>query len=141
MNFSEKIFSLHTDEEFCEAALELFRWQAERCAPYRQYIELLGIAPQSVKSIEQIPFLPIELFKSHDIYCGDGEPEKVFTSSSTTGMTPSRHMMQSLAHYERTFTAAFEQFYGGRRAGAYMDFCPTTCNAKARRWYIWSIRC
>ncbi len=112
MNFSDIIFSIHTDEEFCEVALELFRWQAERCAPYRQYIELLGIAPQSVKSIEQIPFLPIELFKSHDIYCGDGEPEKVFTSSSTTGMIPSRHMMQSLAHYERTFTAAFEQFYG-----------------------------
>ena len=112
MNFSDKIFSIHTDEEFCEVALELFRWQAERCAPYKQYLSLLGINPSAITAIEQIPFLPIELFKSHDIYCGDGEPEKVFTSSSTTGMIPSRHMMQSLAHYERTFTAAFEQFYG-----------------------------
>ncbi len=112
MNFSEKIFSLHSDEEFCEVALELFRWQAERCAPYSQYIGLLGIDPQQIERIGQIPFMPIELFKSHDIYCGDGAPEKIFTSSSTTGLTPSRHMMQSLAHYERTFTAAFEQFYG-----------------------------
>ena len=92
--------------------MEMFRWQAERCAPYKQYLSLLGINPSAITAIEQIPFLPIELFKSHDIYCGDGEPEKVFTSSSTTGMIPSRHMMQSLAHYERTFTAAFEQFYG-----------------------------
>lgn len=108
----DKIFSIRTDEEFCEVALELFRWQAERCAPYKQYIELLGIEPQRITCLEQIPFLPIELFKSHDIYCGEGEPEKVFTSSSTTGQIPSRHMMQSLAHYERAFTSAFEQFYG-----------------------------
>lgn len=108
----DKIFSIRTDEEFCEVALELFRWQAERCAPYKQYIELLGIEPQRITRLEQIPFLPIELFKSHDIYCGEGEPEKVFTSSSTTGQIPSRHMMQSLAHYERAFISAFEQFYG-----------------------------
>lgn len=112
MTFDEKIFSIRTEAEFCEVALELFRWQAERCAPYKQYISLLGIDPAAITRIEQIPFLPIELFKSHDIYCGGTEPEKVFTSSSTTGQTPSRHIMQSLAHYERTFTAAFEHFYG-----------------------------
>lgn len=93
-------------------ALDLFRRQAQQCAPYRQYIELLGVDPRSVERVEDIPFLPISLFKSHDVYCGDMEPEKVFTSSSTTGQIPSRHMMQSLALYERAFTEAFEQFYG-----------------------------
>ena len=124
MIFSDKIFSIHTDEEFCEVALELFRWQAERCAPYKQYLSLLGINPSAITAIEQIPFLPIELFKSHDIYCGDGEPEKVFTSSSTTGMIPSRHMMQSLKHYERTFTAAFEQFYGAAEGWSIYGLLP-----------------
>lgn len=93
-------------------ALDLFRRQAQQCAPYRQYIELLGVDPRSVERVEDIPFLPISLFKSHDVYCGDMEPEKVFTSSSTTGQIPSRHMMHSLALYERAFTEAFEQFYG-----------------------------
>lgn len=120
----EKIFSIGNDEEFEAVALELFRQQAERCMPYRQYIELLGIDPQSVKSIEQIPFLPIELFKSHDIYCGGTTPEKVFTSSSTTGQTPSRHLMQSLSHYERTFTAAFEQFYGATEGWSIYGLLP-----------------
>ena len=120
----EKIFSIRSDEEFEAVALELFRWQAERCMPYRQYIGLLGIDPQSVKSIEQIPFLPIELFKSHDIYCGDTTPEKVFTSSSTTGQIPSRHPMQSLPHYERTFTAAFEQFYGAAEGWSIYGLLP-----------------
>ena len=124
MIFSDKIFSIHTDEEFCEVALELFRWQAERCAPYKQYLSLLGINPSAITAIEQIPFLPIELFKSHDIYCGEGEPEKVFTSSSTTGMIPSRHMMQSLKHYERTFTAAFEQFYGAAEGWSIYGLLP-----------------
>ena len=112
MNFSDKIFSISTAEEFSSLVLEVFRFQAERCAPYRQYIELLGVEPSEVRRIEDIPFLPIELFKIRDVYCGEQEPEKVFTSSSTTGQTPSRHLMQSLALYERAFTRAFEQFYG-----------------------------
>lgn len=112
MNLADKIFSIETEQEFEQVALEVFRFQAEQCAPYKQYIELLGIAPYDVISIVQIPFLPIEFFKTFDIYCGEGQPEKVFTSSNTGGTVASRHAMQSLAHYERTFTAAFEKFYG-----------------------------
>ena len=56
MNFADKIFSIKTEQEFEQVALEVFRFQAEHCAPYKQYIELLGISPCEVKSIEQIPF-------------------------------------------------------------------------------------
>lgn len=107
-----KIFEISTEEEFREAAVAIFRMQAESCEPYRRYIELLGVNPQEVHLVEQIPFLPIELFKSHTIYCGAEEPEVVFTSSSTTGQTPSRHPMAHLVDYERTFTEAFRTFYG-----------------------------
>ena len=107
-----KIFEISTEEDFREAAVAIFRMQAESCEPYRRYIELLGVNPQEVHLVEQIPFLPIELFKSHTIYCGAEEPEVVFTSSSTTGQTPSRHPMAHLADYERTFTEAFRTFYG-----------------------------
>lgn len=107
-----KIFEISTEAEFSDAALAIFRMQAECCEPYRRYIELLGVDPQEVNRVEQIPFLPIELFKSHTIYCGKEEPEVVFTSSSTTGQTPSRHPMAHLADYERAFTEAFRVFYG-----------------------------
>ena len=112
---NEKIFRIQSEQEFEQAALEIFRLQAEHCAPYAQYINLLGITPSSVDSVHKIPFLPIELFKSHDIYCGEGEPEKVFTSSNTGGTVASRHPMQSLAHYEQAFTLGFEEFYGDTR--------------------------
>ena len=85
MNLADKIFSIKTEQDFEQVALEVFRFQAEKCAPYKQYIELLGISPCEIKSIEQIPFLPIEFFKTFDIYCGEGAPEKVFTSSNTGG--------------------------------------------------------
>ena len=94
------------------AALEVFHFQAEHCAPYKQYIDLLGIDPCKVQSLEQIPFLPIELFKTHDIYCGDHAPEKIFTSSNTGSTVASRHMMSSLKVYEQAFFSSFEQFYG-----------------------------
>lgn len=124
MNFSDKIFAISTQEEFSQLALEVFRFQAQRCAPYRQYVELLGVDPTCVSRVEDIPFLPIELFKLRDVYCGNAEPEKVFTSSSTTGQTPSRHMMQSLALYEQAFTRAFEQFYGNAEGWSIYGLLP-----------------
>ena len=108
----DQILSIKSDAEFEAAALELFRFQADRCKPYSDYLELMGIDPSEVKRIEDIPFLPIELFKSHDIYCADTEPEIIFTSSNTGGTTPSRHMMASTEVYRRAFTEAFEAFYG-----------------------------
>lgn len=106
------IFDIRTAEEFEAAALALFRRQAAECAPYREYLSLIGVAAEKVRTFGEIPHLPIELFKSHDIYCCKETPEAVFTSSATTGMTPSRHPMRSLALYEAAFRASFRTFYG-----------------------------
>ena len=121
---TEKIFSISSDAEFEAAALELFRRQAEQCPPYRVYISLLGVDPAQVERVEDIPFMPIEFFKWRDVYCGEGEPEKVFTSSNTGGTVASRHMMQSLALYEQTFTRAFEHFYGAAEGWSIYGLLP-----------------
>jgi len=106
------IFSIASDEEFEREALRLFRYQAERCEPYAAYVQLLGIEPSAVQHVEDIPMLPIELFKSHKVYCGETEPQMIFTSSATTGMVQSRHYVADIALYERVFTEAFRRFYG-----------------------------
>lgn len=108
----DSILQISSDAEFERCALEVFRFQARECEPYRRYVELLGVDVEAVQSVEDIPFLPVELFKSEAVYCGKGEPEKIFTSSNTGSTTPSRHMMQSLDVYRKTFTATFEHFYG-----------------------------
>ena len=108
----DDIFRIADGAAFDAAALEIFRRQARECAPYREYLARIGVRTEHVDTPEKIPYLPIELFKTHDIYCGETPPEAVFTSSATTGMTPSRHPMQSLALYEQAFRASFRTFYG-----------------------------
>ncbi len=108
----EEITAIATPEEFERAALEVFRFQSEHCAPYAEYVSLLGVKRDEVKRVEQIPYLPIEFFKSRRVYCGEEEPEKVFTSSSTGSDTPSRHHVARLSDYEECFFKAFDRFYG-----------------------------
>jgi len=112
MNDTERIFDISGEEDFDRAALETFRFQAERCGVYREYLSRIGFAPDRVKNWRDIPMLPIGFFKWRDVYCGTTPPEKVFTSSSTGGSGASRHAMQSLALYERAFTGSFRHFYG-----------------------------
>ncbi|MEG2771162.1 MAG: acyltransferase [Alistipes sp.] len=106
------IFNIRSREEFDRAALELFAFQATECAPYREYLAQIAVDPSKVRHVTQIPFLPIELFKWREVYCGSEPPEIVFTSSNTGGTVASRHPMQSLNLYEMAFRTAFHQFYG-----------------------------
>ena len=111
----DDIFLINSDAEFEREALRLFRHHAVHCAPYAEYIRLLGVNPDEVHRVDDIPMMPIELFKSHKIYCADTEPQVVFTSSATTGMVQSRHYVADLALYERAFSEAFRLFYGDVR--------------------------
>ena len=106
------IFDLRNDAEFEAAALDVFRFQAEHCAPYREFIGYLGVNPAGVSRVGEIPFLPVELFKSHRVYAGSNTPEIAFASSATTGQTPSRHEVADLSLYEESFARGFRLFYG-----------------------------
>lgn len=105
-----EILSVNSPEEFEPLALELFRWQAEHCEPYREYLSLIGCEVAEVVRVEDIPHLPIEFFRTRNVWCGEGEPEKVFSSSTTSGGEPSLHPMASLDEYRQTFTEAWRRF-------------------------------
>lgn len=107
-----QLFSIRNSAEFESAALEVFGFQAVSCPPYAEYVRLLGIKPQQVKTIREIPFLPVEIFKSHKVYCGGTEPQIVFTSSGTAGMVQSRHYVKNVSVYEQSFMEGFRYFYG-----------------------------
>lgn len=106
------ILDIAADAEFESAALRLFARQAAACPPYCEYISRVGFDPAAVGTLNDIPFMPVELFGSHRVYCGGGEPEIVFTSSGTGGGAASKHHVARRADYERTFARAFELFYG-----------------------------
>ena len=107
----KKITSIRSEKEFSDVALEIFRFQAESCAPYKNYIELLEVNPDKITDIRDIPFLPIEFFKTQKVYCGSNEPDIIFTSSSTSSDTPSKHYVAHLDYYKECFFKAFNTFY------------------------------
>jgi phenylacetate-coenzyme A ligase PaaK-like adenylate-forming protein len=108
----EEVFSIKCDDEFNSIALQVFIHQANACAVYREFIKGLNIDPASIKTIEQIPFLPVEFFKSHNIVSNNNAVEVTFSSSGTTGQITSRHLVTNASWYRESFRRAFELFYG-----------------------------
>lgn len=98
--------------DFDDLALETFHFQYANNAVYKAYTDSLHVVPAQLRSISQIPFLPIRFFKSHTITTTAFEPQVVFESSGTTGTTPSRHFVKDTAIYQESFTKGFELFYG-----------------------------
>lgn len=93
-------------------ALDIFRLQAANNPVYASFLEALKIDPLMVSSVDKIPYLPIRFFKTQEVKTGSFEPQAVFESSGTSGMTHSRHLVKDLSLYEKSFTRGFEFFYG-----------------------------
>lgn len=103
---------LHSRQDFEATALALYHYQYEHNTLYRSYNEALHIQPQQVQSMVQIPFLPISFFKSHQVRSNATLPiAKIFDSSGTTGMTPSKHHVHDIELYDAVALAGFKQFY------------------------------
>lgn len=106
------IFSIQTEADFVQATLQTFRYQYQHNQVYQRFCTLLGRTPDKVRQLTDIPFLPIEFFKSEAVYCGNERPTTVFTSSGTTGSQTSRHYVKDLAVYQQSFRQGFADFYG-----------------------------
>ncbi len=122
---SKAIFAIQNPEQFKSLALEIFRFQAEYCKVYSDFVKNLGIQAREVEEIESIPFLPIEFFKSHKVVSGPGKAEEVFTSSGTTGMVQSKHYVLDTNMYVKSFRKAFEIFYGEIKNYAVLALLPS----------------
>lgn len=109
---SHRLLSISTRTKFAEISLEVFRFQYQHNLVYRRFCDLLKRSPEEVSRVEQIPFLPIEFFKSHEVLGTQKKPEIIFTSSGTTGSNTSRHLVPDLTLYEESFRNGFEHFYG-----------------------------
>ena len=112
MNHKNSIFNIQSETDFKATALEVFKFQFEHNAVYRSFCDLLYKHPSDVTSLEQIPFLPIEFFKTHTIISTNKPTEATFTSSGTTGSIVSKHHVVDLDVYKQSFRTGFESFYG-----------------------------
>lgn len=106
------IFSISGKKDFEKITLKVFRYQYEHNLVYQEFCNLLNRNPSNVKSIETIPFLPIQFFKSHNVVSSSKKPQQIFTSSGTTGMQTSKHFVTDVSLYEQSYRKGFSEFYG-----------------------------
>tara|TARA_R110002096_G_scaffold166790_7_gene336367 strand:- start:4 stop:978 length:975 start_codon:yes stop_codon:yes gene_type:complete len=108
----EKIFNIQTQEEFTAVALEIFKHQFNNNKVYRSFCDLLYIHPSDVTKIEQIPFLPIQFFKTREVISSKEKIAEIFTSSGTTGSITSKHLVTDINFYKDSYLKGFAHFYG-----------------------------
>jgi phenylacetate-coenzyme A ligase PaaK-like adenylate-forming protein len=108
---NSEIFNIKTMAQFEELALNIFKFQFENNTVYRSFCDLLYKHPADVKQISDIPFLPIQFFKTHEVLSSKQPIEKVFTSSGTTGNTTSKHFVSDISLYQDSYNKGFTHFY------------------------------
>ncbi len=116
---ADSLFNIKTAEEFLQMALTVFRYQAGVNPVYKRYIHSLKINTDAVTSLAQVPFLPIEFFKSQKVVIEEIKSEEnqtpnaqLFTSSGTTGSIQSKHYVTDVTIYEESYIKGFQYFYG-----------------------------
>lgn len=109
---AERLFKIAGSPEFQSLALEIFRLQYRNNPVYREFCTHLGKDENTVCLFDDIPYLPIEFFKSRKVLCGNPIRPIQFTSSGTTGISPARHFVSDISIYEQSYLHAFELFYG-----------------------------
>ncbi len=117
-DWERKIFSINSKNAFNALALEAFNYQYNNISVYRDYCNLLNVNVESVSQYSQIPFIPIEFFKTHNILCENCTSEITFSSSGTTGTVTSKHNIVDLKLYESSFLKSFTYFFGNVK-----DYC------------------
>jgi phenylacetate-coenzyme A ligase PaaK-like adenylate-forming protein len=122
---SQDIFTISSQKQFEKIALKVFRFQYENNLVYREFCDFLNTEVQKVKSLAQFPFLPIQFFKSHHVVSNTNDVQETFTSSGTTGMITSKHLVTDISLYEQSYRLAFSEFYGNIEDYAVLALLPS----------------
>lgn len=121
----ENIFSIKTEQDFLKASLAAFHYQYENVEIYRKFVDFLKINPADIDSLPKIPFLPIEMFKNHQILDKNASADLFFQSSGTTQMNLSKHFIADPALYEESIYKSFEQFIGKPEDFIFLGLLPS----------------
>ncbi|MFA9192088.1 acyl transferase [Flavobacterium sp. FZUC8N2.13] len=119
------IFTISSQKQFEKIALKVFRFQYENNLVYREFCDFLKTDVQRVKTIQQVPFLPIQFFKSHNVVSNSDPIQTIFSSSGTTGTITSKHLVTDVTLYEESYRKGFAQFYGNIEDYAILALLPS----------------
>ena len=123
-SLKSRVFKISNQDEFEQIALEIYRFQYDNVVIYNQYAKILGKSPDTVKSIYDIPFLPIEFYKKYKIHVKGIPVEKEFLSSGTTGAR-STHYVCDMGLYQDSYEKCFESFFGSQSQYLILGLLPS----------------
>lgn len=124
-NFKNNILATVKKDNFEDIALKVFEYQYDNCRIYHQFCNYLNKMPKNVKHLTDLPFLPIEFFKSHRVLSSQQLVQKTFESSGTTGQLTSKHYVTDLELYRENSTLIFENAYGAIKDYAILALLPS----------------
>lgn len=115
----------HVDKDNFESlALEIFRFQYQNNKIYKQYVDLLQKQVYSINSLETIPFLPIQFYKSHKVVSRTDNFEKIYESSGTTSSVNSKNYVFDELFYFDISKQIFESQFGPLNQYAILALLP-----------------
>lgn len=121
----QQIFSISNQGEFDSLSLEIFQFQFKNNTVYQGYCKHLGKSPTNVRFIEEIPFLPIEFFKTRKVVSSYKKSKAIFESSGTTNSATSKHYVPDLNLYQQSYQKGFNTFYGPIEAYCVVALLPS----------------
>ena len=120
----ETIFNIKSEAQFTEIAIAVFKHQFKNNKVYRSFCDLINKHPSDVTKVEQIPFLPIQFFKTREVLSSREEVDEIFTSSGTTGSITSQHFVTDINLYKESYLKGFAHFYGDIEAYTVLALLP-----------------
>ncbi len=83
--------SKEKSELFLNAMKILTHWHTSKCDSYARILSALQVQPEKLSRLQDIPYLPVRLFKEFDLHSvGPEEIFKIMTSSGTSSQQVSR---------------------------------------------------
>lgn len=109
--FQRDIFKT-TTRNFEKKALRLFQIQSKQNVVYKEYLKQLDRHHATIHKLTDIPFLPVEFFKTQIVKTGDWKERTIFKSSGTTKTGRSQHFIQNLNLYYKLSLNIAEKYFG-----------------------------
>lgn len=132
MNYYDKtrLIKNHSNADFIKLALDIFSFQANNNSVYKAFLNFMNCDVSSIKKIEDVPFLPIQFFKTHRVLSNSNPIKETFLSSGTTGAQQSKHFVTDISIYEMAFLKGFTHFYGNIKDFTVLALLPSYLERK-----------
>lgn len=142
MNYADVLalepFSVPQKEKerlYSDGMRALTRFHAEHCAAYRGILEAMGYDEYTLHAMDDIPFLPVRIFKELELMSVKREEIfKTMTSSGTTGQIVSKIFLDkdTVAAQQKTLARIVSNFTGSERLPMIIIDCPSVIKDRAK---------